>query len=295
MQELELNTLSESNQSTVVYEYKPDRTRQESYQSEQQLEDEVIKLLEKQGYTYLAIKSEKDLIDNLRKQLELVNNYNFTDNEWDRFFKNSIANGQDGIIEKTRKIQEDNIQPLIRDNGKTVNIVLFDKLNIHNNRLQVINQYENNDGARQNRYDLTILVNGLPLVHIELKRRGVDIREAFNQINRYKRDSFWAGCGLYEYIQIFIISNGTYTKYYSNTTRDAHINSSSRKKSNTFEFTSYWADSKNTCIFDMMDFTKTFLSKHTILSILAKYCVFTSEERLLVMRPYQIVATEKLK
>lgn len=294
MQELELNTLSESNQSTVVYEYKPDKARQESYQSEQQLEDEVIKLLEKQGYTYLAIKSEKDLIDNLRKQLELVNNYNFTDNEWDRFFKNSIANGQDGIIEKTRKIQEDNIQPLIRDNGKTVNISLFDKLNIHNNRLQVINQYENNDGARQNRYDVTILVNGLPLVHIELKRRGVDIREAFNQINRYKRDSFWAGCGLYEYIQIFIISNGTYTKYYSNTTRDAHINSSSRKKSNTFEFTSYWADSKNTCIFDMMDFTKTFLSKHTILSILAKYCVFTSEERLLVMRPYQIVATEKI-
>lgn len=188
----------------------------------------------------------------------------------------------------------------------------IDKGNIHNNRLQVINQYEvlgkvgnaaedtENPANYDNRYDVTILVNGLPLVHIELKRRGVAIREAFNQINRYQRDSFWSGCGLYEYVQIFIISNGTNTKYYSNTTRFSHLKeqekSSSRgkKTSNSFEFTSFWADANNKVISDLVDFTKTFLSKHTLLNILTKYCVFTSEELLLVMRPYQIAATEKI-
>ncbi len=230
---------------------------------------------------------------NLRKKLQILNNITFTDNEWDRFFTSCIANGNDGILEKTKKIQEESTQSFYLDNGELVNISLLNKVDIHKNILQVINQYENN-GARKTRYDVTILVNGLPLVHIELKRRGVNIREAFNQIDRYKRDSFWANSGLYEYIQIFVISNGTFTKYYSNTTRDAHINSSSRKKSNTFEFTSFWADSTNKPIFDLVDFAKTFFAKHTILNILTKYCVFTTEQRLLVMRLYQIVATEKI-
>ena len=203
-------------------------------------------------------------------------------------------------MEKTRKIQEDHIQPLIRDDGTQKNIYLLDKNKIHNNFMQVINQYEENEGTHNTRYDVTVLVNGLPLVHIELKRRGVAIREAFNQIKRYQRDSFWASSGLYEYVQIFVISNGTNTKYYSNTTRNSHIketNSSStksKKTSNSFEFTSYWADGNNKVISDLIDFTKTFFSKHTILNILTKYCVFTSEELLLVMRPYQIAATERI-
>lgn len=290
----ELKTLSESNLSTVVYEYTPEPRKLESYQSESALEQELIKLLQAQGYTYLNIKTEDDLLKNLRTQMELVNNYTFTDGEWDRFFKTAIVNGNDTIIEKTRKIQEDNIQTILLDNGDYRNFCLIDKVNIHNNRLQVINQYETSEGKRHNRYDVTILVNGLPLVHIELKRRGVDIREAFNQIDRYKRESFWSGLGLFEYVQIFVISNGTYTKYYSNTTREAHINSSSRKKSNTFEFTSYWADSNNKIIPDLIDFTKTFFAKHTLLNVLTRYCVLTSENRLLVMRPYQIVATERI-
>ncbi|WP_295760393.1 type I restriction endonuclease subunit R [uncultured Holdemanella sp.] len=197
-------------------------------------------------------------------------------------------------------MQEDHIQVLKKDDGTSKNIYLLDKKNIHNNRMQVINQYVENDGNHDNRYDVTVLVNGLPLVHIELKRRGVALKEAFNQINRYQRDSFWAGSGLYEYVQIFVISNGTNTKYYSNTTRESHIKeqqqtrNKSKKTSNSFEFTSYWADANNKVISDLVDFTRTFFSKHTILNILTKYCVFTSEELLLVMRPYQIVATERI-
>lgn len=165
--------------------------------------------------------------------------------------------------------------------------------------MQVINQYETDEGKRANRYDATVLVNGLPLVHIELKRRGVDIKDAFNQINRYQNDSFWAGSGLYEFVQIFVISNGTYTKYYSNTTRQSHISENSgisskkgKKTSNSFEFTSWWADRKNKPIIDLIDFAKTFFAKHTILSILTKYCIFTSDEMLMVMRPYTPQATK---
>lgn len=231
--------------------------------------------------------------------MEELNDYQFSDSEWEQFFSNCIAGKNDGIVEKTRRIQEDYIQVLHRDNGATKNINLIDKKNIHNNKLQVINQYENNDGKYDNRYDVTILVNGLPLVHIELKRRGVPIREAFNQIDRYQRDSFWAASGLYEYVQIFVISNGTNTKYYSNSTRFNHIKDAARgakkgKTSNSFEFTSFWADAKNKVIPDLIDFTKTFLAKHTILNILTKYCVFTAENMLLVMRPYQIAATERI-
>lgn len=294
------NVVMEMNDSTVVTEYEPVKRKSDSYQSEQALENEFIRMLTEQGYDYLEIHNSESLIKNIRTQLEIVNDYKFTDSEWDRFFNDSIANNNDGIVEKTRKIQEDNIQVLKRDDGTSKNITLIDKKCIHNNRLQVINQYVENSGNYDNRYDVTILVNGLPLVHIELKRRGVALKEAFNQINRYQRDSFWAGSGLYEYIQIFVISNGTSTKYYSNTTRESHIKeqtstrNKSKKTSNSFEFTSYWADSNNRVISDLVDFTRTFFAKHTILNILTKYCVFTSEELLLVMRPYQIVATERI-
>lgn len=297
------NIVAETSENTVVTEYEPVKTRSDSYQSESALEKEFIHMLCEQGYEYLPIHTEKDLIANLRNKLEEINNYHFTDNEWKRFFTASIANNNEGIVEKTRKIQDDYIQVLKRDDNSSKNITLIDKKNIHNNRLQVINQYVvgNKDGAKyNNRYDVTVLVNGLPLVHIELKRRGVAIREAFNQIDRYQRDSFWAGCGLFEYVQIFVISNGTNTKYYSNSTRFNAIkdsNSPRRKKektSNSFEFTSFWADANNRIIPDIIDFTKTFFARHTILNILTKYCIFTSENILMVMRPYQIIATERI-
>ena len=289
-----ISIMSENDNSTVLAEYKGLNKIETSFQSEEALEKELVKTLIEQGYERLSIKSEKELILNLRKQLEKLNNYHFTDGEWDYFFTKVIANKNDYIIEKTRLIQEDYKQEITLDSGEKKNIYLIDKNNIHNNSLQVLNQYVNNDGNFDNRYDVTILVNGLPLVHVELKKRGVDLREAFNQIERYQRDSFWAGSGLYNFVQIFVISNGTLTKYYSNTTREFHINNQKKKKSNSFEFTSYWADQKNNGITDLIDFAKTFFTKHTLLNILTKYCVFTSEEDLLVMRPYQIVATEKI-
>lgn len=297
------NIVAATNENTVVTEYEPVKSRSDSYQSEAELEKEFICLLCEQGYTYLPIHTEKDLITNLRERLGELNNYKFSDAEWDRFFNEAIANPNDKIEDKTRKIQEDFVQVLKRDDALTKNILLIDRKNIHNNRLQVINQYVigTEQGAKHdNRYDVTILVNGLPLVHVELKRRGVAIREAFNQINRYQRDSFWAGSGLFEYAQIFVISNGTNTKYYSNSTRfnaikDANSGKTKKEKtSNSFEFTSFWADSNNKVIPDLIDFTKTFFAKHTILNILTRYCVFTSENMLMVMRPYQITATERI-
>jgi len=297
------NIVAETNENTVVTEYEPVKARSDSYQSEAALEQEFIRLLCEQGYDYLPIHTEADLIANLRAKLEELNDYTFSDTEWERFFADCIANKNDGIVEKTRKIQDDYVQVLKRDDAMTKNITLIDKKNIHNNRLQVINQYVlgKEDGATyDNRYDVTVLVNGLPLVHIELKRRGVAIREAFNQINRYQRDSFWAGSGLFEYVQIFVISNGTNTKYYSNSTRfnaikDAASGKSKKgKTSNSFEFTSIWADANNKTIPDLIDFTKTFFARHAILNILTKYCIFTSENMLMVMRPYQITATERI-
>ena len=297
------NIVAQSSESTVVAEYKPQAKRSDAYQREAQLEKEFIRLLGELGYAYLPIHKEEDLVLNLRQQLEALNGYTFTDSEWAQFFANCIANKNDGIAEKTRKIQEDYVQVLHRDNGVTKNIYLLDKKNIHNNRLQVINQYavSKSEGANyDNRYDVTVLVNGLPMVHIELKRRGVPIREAFNQIDRYQRDSFWAGSGLYEYVQIFVISNGANTKYYSNSTRFNHIKDANtrqvkkEKTSNSFEFTSFWADANNRIIPDLVDFTKTFFARHTLLNILTRYCVYTSEKMLLVMRPYQIVATERI-
>lgn len=295
------NIIAESAEYTVVSEYEHAVSTSEAYQSEAELEKEFIRLLGEQGYEYLPIHTEADLVSNLRTSLEKLNGYRFTDNEWEHFFNECIANKNDDIVAKTARIQEDYIQVLKRDNGESRNIYLIDKKNIHNNFVQVINQYVEAGGNYDTRYDVTILVNGLPLVHIELKRRGVQLKEAFNQINRYQRDSFWAGCGLYEYVQIFVISNGTNTKYYSNTTRANHLKeqevggrNKSRKTSNSFEFSSFWADSNNKVINDLLDFTKTFFSKHTLLNILTKYCVFTSERMLMVMRPYQIAATERI-
>ncbi len=297
-----LDTLSHSFESTVVAEYTPKPRKNMDYQSEAQMEEEFIKQLVSQGYERLNIDDEKGLVDNLRLQLEKLNDLKFTDNEWQHFYKNIIANGNDGIVEKTIKIQEDHVQHIKLDSdGSTKNIKLIHKEDIHKNSLQVINQYKEDGGHHKTRYDVTILVNGLPLVHIELKKRGVDIREAFNQIGRYQRDSFWASAALFEYVELFIISNGTLTKYYSNTTRDLHIKdldtkdeSKKKKTSNTFEFTSYWADERNKRIADIVDFTKTFFAKHTLLNIIINYSVFTSEKMLLVMRPYQIAGTEKI-
>jgi type I restriction enzyme R subunit len=296
------NIVASTDEATVVAEYAAEyNVRPEKYQSEAELEREFIRQLTSQGYEYISVHNEASLIENLRKQLELLNDFTFTDSEWDKFFTECIANTNEGIVEKTRKIQDDHIQILKREDGTTKNIYLLDKKNIHNNRLQVINQYEEVSGKHETRYDVTILVNGLPLVHVELKRRGVAIREAFNQIKRYQRDSFWAASGLFEYVQIFVISNGTHTKYYSNTTRNAHIKEQSsserrrsKKTSNSFEFTSFWADANNKIIPDLVDFTKTFFAKHTLLNILTKYCIFTSEDLLLVMRPYQIAAAERI-
>ncbi len=289
-----------SSESTVVAEFLPEflGVRETAYQSEAELEKAFIKQLQVQAYEYLPITSEAELVANLRRQLERLNKTTFSDAEWERFFSTCIAGANDGIVEKTARIQEDHVQVLKRDDGTTKNIYLIDKANIHNNSLQVINQYES-EGKRASRFDVTVLVNGLPMVHIELKRRGVDIREAFNQINRYQRDSFWAGCGLFEYVQLFVISNGTLTKYYSNTVRDGHLAEQRSKRSrsrtsNSFSFTSCWADAKNQPITELVGFTKTFFAKHTLLNILTRYCVFDVDRKLLVMRPYQIVAAERI-
>ena len=294
--------VSENPESTVVAEFEGGYYSAAQYESEANMEQDFINRLTRQAYEYLPITSEAELIANLRRQIERLNEYQFEDREWQSFFHEYLGNPNQGIVEKTNTIQADHIKAWKKPDGSTINIKLIDKENIHNNHLQVINQYTPEGGAFENRYDVTILVNGLPLVHVELKRRGVSIKEAFNQINRYQRDSFWSGSGLFEFVQIFIISNGTLTKYYSNTTRDAvsranqNIGKGKGKKqtSNSFEFTSYWATQDNTPIYDLVDFTQTFLAKHTLLNILTKYCIFTYDNLLLVMRPYQIAATEAI-
>jgi type I restriction enzyme R subunit len=298
---MKYNLVAENTNSTVVSQFVPDRVREQAYQSEAQLERDFIAQLEAQAYEVVAINSEQDMVTNLRLQLQKLNSIIFSDAEWKRFFESEIANPNQSIEEKTATIQENSKKSFILDDGSVKNIDLIDKVSIHNNCLQVINQYATDEGQRKNRYDVTVLVNGLPLVHIELKRRGVDIKEAFNQINRYQRESFWADSGLFEYVQLFVISNGTHTKYYSNTTRVSHIKEYSSNKvkkgkrtSNSYEFTSWWADATNRPIMDLMDFAKTFFAKHALLNILTKYCVFTTDRLLLVMRPYQIVATERI-
>ena len=299
-----------SAESTVVAEFVSDSSTSAAYQSEAELEREFIRLLQSQAFEYATIRTEAELLANLRVQLEALNEVTFTDDEWQRLLAEYVVGANDGAVQKTVRVQEDHVYAFRREDGSTKNIALIDKNSIHNNRLQVINQYEvaaggadggsvDGGGRYANRYDVTILVNGLPLVHVELKRRGVDIREAFNQIDRYQRDSFWAGSGLFDYVQLFVISNGTLTKYYSNTTRRQHIEDAAgrartRKSSNSFEFTSWWADAANTPIRDLVGFTKTFFAKHSLLAILTRYCVLTGDRQLMVMRPYQIVATERI-
>ena len=293
--------ISENDESTVVAEFEQGFFAAEApYMSERNLEDQFVEQLRMQEYEYLRITTEEELIANLRKQLEELNGVCFNDSEWKRFFTTCIAKPNSGIVEKTRVIQEDPRFNFTFDNGDMKNIMLLDKQHIHQNQLQVMRQYTPTGGKAANRYDVTILVNGLPLVHVELKKPGVDIREAFNQIKRYNRESMWADSGLFEYVQIYVISNGTYTKYYSNTTRDLHLKEEDERAkkgqvvSNSFEFTSWWTDARNKRITMLEDFTKTFFAKHTILSILTRFCVFTVDNQLLAMRPYQIAATEKI-
>lgn len=296
---IDFDVMAFGGQATVCSALPKQQRRSSAYQSEAQLEDAFVKQLCRQGYEHLVVSSEEELIANLRTQLEALNRISFSDKEWARLFKGWIAADNDGIVEKTRRIQRDHVYALRMDDGSVRNVSLIDKRNVHNNRMQVMNQYAQ-QGSYDNRYDVTVLVNGLPLVHVELKRRGVAIQEAFNQIERYQRDSFWSGCGLYEYVQIFVISNGTHTKYYSNTTRFSAIEERAGKKtrgkktSNSFKFTSWWAAADNMPIYDLVPFTATFFAKHALLNILTKYCVFDVEEKLLVMRPYQIVATERI-
>ena len=298
--------VAQTDTSTVIATYEGDSKAATGYEGEAALENALIDQLVRQAYEYADIRTPQAMQANLRVQLEKLNGYTFTETEWKTFYRSEVANPSAGIVDKTRTIQIDHIKNLIRDDGTTKNIQLLDKENIHRNHLQVINQYatkKSDAGNQSNRYDVTILVNGLPLVHLELKRRGVAIREAFNQIDRYQRDSFWADEGLFQYVQLFIISNGTQTKYYSNTTRELHVKEkrartnpkkARKKTSNSFEFTSWWADSQNTPITDLIAFAKTFLSKHTLLAVLTWYCVFTVDELLLVMRPYQIAAAERI-
>ena len=296
---MQYKVMVDTDEFTVMSEFKPDQSNATGYQSEAQLEDGLIRILQSQGYEYLSIDSEGALIANLRRQIESLNGLTFTDREWRTVCQRYLIRPGETIVEKARRVQEDHVFELTRDDGSHVNVRILDKEHLTNNRLQVINQYVA-QGRHETRYDVTILVNGLPLVHVELKRRGVDLKEAFNQIDRYQRDSFWSGCGLFEYVQLFVISNGTLTKYYSNTTRWRHVkdptgrHQAKRKTSDSYEFTSFWADARNRNILDLEHFARTFLERRTLMSVLTRYCVLTAENLLLVMRPYQIAATERV-
>ena len=279
-------TIAESNNFIVLDQYnKLVEEPNAGYQTEGSLEREFIRDLQAQGYEYLqGLNNHDELIKNLRAQLQRLNNVVFSDAEWRRFLEEYLDKPSDSLIEKTRKIHDDYIYDFVFDNGRIQNIYLLDKKNLANNTLQVINQFEQT-GSYDNRYDVTILVNGLPLVHIELKKRGVAIREAFNQIHRYSKESFNKENSLFKYIQIFVISNGTDTRYFANTTK---------RDKNSYDFTMNWATAKTTLIKDLKDFTATFLQKHTLLNVLVNYCVFDVSDTLLIMRPYQIAATERI-
>ena len=279
-------TIAESNNFIVLDQYKKFVEEPNAgYQTEGSLEREFIRDLQAQGYEYLqGLNSHDALVKNLRVQLQRLNNVVFSDAEWRRFLEEYLDKPSDSLIEKTRKIHDDYIYDFVFDNGRIQNIYLLDKKNLANNTLQVINQFEQT-GSYDNRYDVTILVNGLPLVHIELKKRGVAIREAFNQIHRYSKESFNKENSFFKYIQIFVISNGTDTRYFANTTK---------RDKNSYDFTMNWATAKNTLIKDLKDFTATFLQKNTLLNVLVNYCVFDVSDTLLIMRPYQIAATERI-
>lgn len=279
------STIAEMTNGIILANFeKESKIRETSYQSEAELERQLIENLFSQGYEKVNIKSNDDLYANLKVQIEKLNKVSFSDEEWRRFLLEYLDAPNEGMIEKTRKIQENPIHDFIFDNGHLKNIKIIDKKNIHNNFLQVTNQVSSN-GKKSNRYDVTVLVNGLPLVHIELKKRGVNLHEAFNQIHRYSKESFNNENSLYKFVQIFVISNGTFTRYFANTTA---------QNKNNYEFTCEWADAKNKVICDLEDFTRTFFEKRVILEVLTKYCVFDVSDTLLIMRPYQIAATERI-
>jgi type I restriction enzyme R subunit len=279
------NTIAESNNFIVLDQYSKKLKVSESYQSEYDLESEFIQDLTRQGYEYLpSVTNPQTMLDNVREQLQTLNNVQFSEGEWRRFVETFLDKPSDGITDKTRKIHDDYIHDFVFDDGRIQNIYLLDKKNLARNKVQVIKQFEQK-GTQANRYDVTILVNGLPLVQIELKKRGVAIREAFNQVHRYSKESFNAEHSLYKYLQLFVISNGTDTRYFANTTR---------RDKNSFDFTMNWAKADNNLIKDLKDFTATFFQKNTLLSVLLHYSVFDVSDTLLVMRPYQIAATERI-
>jgi len=281
----EYKSIAESNNFIILERYTRESAIAESYQSEGDLERELINDLQNQGYEYRSdLNSQQTLLDNARKQLQTLNNALFSDGEWRRFVETYLDKPSDTIVDKTRKIHDDYIHDFVFDDKRIKNIYLLDKKNLAHNKVQVIRQFEQT-GSHSNRYDVTILVNGLPLVHVELKKRGVAIREAFNQVHRYSKESFNSEHSLFKFLQLFVISNGTDTRYFANTTQ---------RDKNSFDFTMNWAKADNGLIKDLKDFTATVFSKNTLLEVLLKYSVFDVSNTLLVMRPYQIAATERI-
>ncbi len=280
------STIAEANNFIILDKYVKDWQHADSYQSESDLELELIQDLVNQGYDFQTVLNNPNaMLANVRLQLQVLNNVHFSDDEWSRFVETYLDKPSDSIVDKTRKIHDDYIYDFVFDDGRIQNIYLLDKKNIANNKVQVIKQFEQKGGSHANRYDVTILVNGLPLVQIELKKRGIAIREAFNQVHRYSKESFNSENSLYKYLQLFVISNGTDTRYFANTTA---------RNKNTFDFTMNWAKSDNNLIKDLKDFTATFFQKNTLLNVLLNYSVFDVSDTLLVMRPYQIAATERI-
>jgi len=278
-------TIAESKSFIVLDKYTKEWQVAESYQSEDDLEREFIQDLENQGYEYLpALNNPEAMLANVREQLQSLNNVQFAEGEWRRFVETYLDKPSDNIVDKTRKVHDDYIHDFVFDDGRIQNIYLLDKINITRNKVQVIKQFEQT-GSHANRYDVTVLVNGLPLVQVELKKRGVAIREAFNQVHRYSKESFNSENSLYKYLQLFVISNGTDSRYFANTTT---------RNKNSFDFTMNWAQSDNNLIKDLKDFTATFFQKNTLLNVLLHYSVFDVSGTLLVMRPYQIAATERI-
>ena len=281
----EYKTIAESNNFIVLDKYTKESKVSESYQSEYDLEREFISDLQNQGYEYLPnLNTPETLLANVRMQLQTLNNVQFSDGEWLRFVETFLDKPSESIVDKTRKIHDDYIHDFVFDDGRIQNIYLLDKKNLARNKLQAIKQFEQS-GSHANRYDITLLVNGLPLVQVELKRRGVAIREAFNQVHRYSKESFNSAHSLYRYLQLFVISNGTDTRYFANTIK---------RDKNSFDFTMHWAKADNGLIKDLKDFTATFFQKNTLLEVLLMYSVFNVSNTLLVMRPYQIAATERI-
>ena len=277
-------SIAETNNFIVLDKYTKEWSTTDSYQSEPELERELIQDLVNQGYEQVCFKSNQALLANVRIQLQALNNVQFSDVEWQRFVQTWLDSPSDGIVDKTHKVHDDYVHDFIFDNGDLKNIYLFDKKILARNKVQVLNQFEQT-GSHANRYDVTILVNGLPVVQIELKKRGVAIREAFNQVHRYSKESFNSEHSLFKYLQLFVISNGTNTRYFANTTK---------RNKNSFDFTMNWAKSDNSLIKDLKDFTATFFQKNTLLNVLLNYSVFDVSNTLLVMRPYQIAATERI-